>query len=134
MKDHLVQITRQLEQAQARPVLIATSFIGLELISRAAVALGEVCPETDVPAYQAAILETDEAAIALAAAPSLAWPERDHLAGLSDHEEFAAQLITLTLAVHQALRLAAHKSDHPADRLACLEASLHAARAHQALR
>ncbi|GAA0965417.1 hypothetical protein [Actinocorallia libanotica] len=134
MKEHLDHITRQLQQAQARPTLIATAYIGLDLVSRAASALAELCPEPDVPAYQSAILEADEAAVALATAPSLTWPERDYLAALPHHEEFAAQLITLTLAVHQALLLAARKSPHPADRLACLEAALHTARAHQALR
>lgn len=134
MKEHLSHVTRQLQQAQARPALIATAYIGLDLISRAACALAEVCPEPDVPAYQAAILEADEAAIALATAPSLTWPERDYLNDLPHHQEFAAQLLTLTLATHQALRLAAHKSPNPADRLACLQAALHAARAHQALR
>jgi len=134
VKEHLDHVTRQLQQATARSTLVATAYIGLELVSRAALALAELCPEPDVPAYQAAILEADEASIALATAPSLTWPERDYLADLPDHEEFAAQLITLTLAVHQALLLAANKSHNPADRLACLEAALHAARAHQALR
>jgi len=134
VKEHLDHVTRQLQQATARSTLIATAYIGLDLVSRASSALAELCPEPDIPAYQSAILEADEASVALAAAPSLTWPERDYLADLPDHEEFAAQLITLTLAVHQALLLAAHKSHSPADRLACLEAALHAARAHQALR
>jgi len=134
VNEHLDHITRQLQQATARPTLIATAYIGLDLISRAASALADLCPEPDVPAYQSATLEADEAALALATAPSLTWPERDYLATLPDHEEFAAQLITLTLAVHQALIQAARQSPNPADRLACLEAALHTARAHQALR
>jgi hypothetical protein len=134
MQEHIAEVTRQIRGASAKTALIAAAFIGLELMERAGMALAELGPEANYPAFEEAVRETTEAATALATAPSLTWPERDYLEATSAHEEFTAQLTTLSLAVHQALVLAATKSVGDGDRIACLEAALHASRAHHALR
>lgn len=121
--------TRQIKAADSLPALLATAFMGLELISDATAVLAQTSPKRT---YQSAITEAADARGALTGSPTLAWPERS--IPDTDVQELASAVAALVLVVSEAILTVASKTTDPADRIACLRAVHHAGNVHAAMR
>ncbi|GAA1574427.1 hypothetical protein GCM10009678_66420 [Actinomadura kijaniata] len=133
MDDHIDFVTRQLEAADSLSGLLATSFIGLEMVERGTLLLTEIAPLQTRPAYVTAYNEATHASGALLEAPTLIWPSRAAFAS-DRHRELAATVADLSLTVSRALLNAVNLAADPADRVACLGAVRHTGLVYAALR
>lgn len=124
-------ITRQIKAADTIPGLIASAFIGLDLIERATTVIAQDAPEEVHGAYQTALAEATDAWWALTDAPSLAWP--NSFRNDTDVRQLSQSISALVLVVAEAILTAASKTTDPADRVACLRAAHHAGHVHAAL-
>jgi hypothetical protein len=128
------QVAWQIRAADQLPALLAAAFVGLELADLTTEALAEQDPDEGFPAYLTARVEAAEARDALSRAPSLTWPAVRAPQGRITVDDIVGSLATLAMLLAQALVTAAERSSDPADRIACLDAALHAGRLHEALR
>ncbi|WP_067466156.1 hypothetical protein [Actinomadura macra] len=129
LKQFFDYATRQIKTTDTLPALLASAFIGLDLIERGTTVLSQIAP---VDAHQTALVAATDAWWALSEAPTLAWPERPMPD--ADVQQFSQSIAALVMVVAEALLNIASKTTEPADRVACLRAAHHAGHVHAALK
>ncbi|RFU37913.1 hypothetical protein DZF91_30450 [Actinomadura logoneensis] len=133
MHDHITYAAGRLGTAGSLPDLLAAAFDGLELVERAATVLADPSRGPVRPGLDTALSEASQACWALATAPTVQSAEAGPPARTLGIRETVETLSRFCLQLTEALVAATAHTLDPADRIACLRAARHIARAHVVL-
>lgn len=130
MQDLIRYLNAHIRTAKTFPALLAGVYVGLDLMQRTTRQLTDEAPEGTYPSCAAAEAEAIAAVQALAAAPALSPPVK---VSAEAHTDLSITTRTLAMAMARALVVAADRTVDPGDRIACLDAAMHAEQIYAAL-
>lgn len=133
MHDHIAYAADRLGAADTLPGLLAAAIDGLELVERAATALADPSHGPVRPGLDTALAEAGRAWWALAVAPTVQSSDDGDPYDGDGAPETVDALSRFCLQLTEALVSATAHTLDPADRIACLRAARHIARAHVVL-